>query len=56
MRLKNLTGDVTDESDTCDPNIGEATYVDDNSNLIECSNTGTILRTWTLAKIPSKTK
>lgn len=42
-----LTGDVTDEADNCDMML-EATYTDDNSGLTGCSNTGTIIRTWTL--------
>ncbi|MFK7809486.1 MAG: HYR domain-containing protein [Saprospiraceae bacterium] len=42
-----ITGDVTDESSTCNPNA-EATFSDDLSGLTGCNGTGTIARTWTL--------
>lgn len=41
------TGDVTDEEDNCSMNLN-ATFVDDNSGLTQCSGTGVIIRTWSL--------
>jgi gliding motility-associated-like protein len=42
----NLTGEVTDEADECDPFIGEATYAD--VIIYTCEGEATILRTWSL--------
>ena len=42
-----LTGDVTNEMSSCNPNP-QTTYTDDLSNLTACNGTGTIIRTWTL--------
>ncbi|MBK7709889.1 MAG: hypothetical protein IPJ37_02135 [Bacteroidales bacterium] len=43
------TGDVTDEADNCTPGTSlDATYSDDLTNLINCTNSGYVLRTWTL--------
>ncbi|MBJ6369368.1 HYR-like domain-containing protein, partial [Snuella sedimenti] len=42
-----LTGDVIDEADACDTNIGEATYTDEIA-AGECANESIITRTWSL--------
>ncbi|HUX55712.1 MAG TPA: DUF2341 domain-containing protein, partial [Bacteroidales bacterium] len=42
-----VTGDVTDEADNCSTGI-IATFIDDETGLISCDETGFILRTWTL--------
>ena len=44
-----ITGDVTDESDSCAP-LGSinATYVDYTVNAFPCSGAGYVRRTWTL--------
>ena len=43
-----LTGDVTDEADTCDPAIDDATYSDVVSSNDPCDGASVITRTWTL--------
>ncbi|MBE3084957.1 MAG: gliding motility-associated C-terminal domain-containing protein, partial [Bacteroidetes bacterium] len=51
-----ITGDVTDESDNCTPGtLLNATYTDDLSGLIDCNNSGFIVRTWTLTGIAGNT-
>jgi gliding motility-associated-like protein len=44
----NTTGEVVDESDNCDPTLGQATYSDVISNDDPCIGTTQIFRTWTL--------
>ena len=43
------TGDVLDESDNCDPNIGSASYVDSLQVGQPCPGSTTILRYWSLS-------
>ena len=43
-----LTGDVTDESDSCSPILGEATYRDSIDVITGCSGSRTIYRIWEL--------
>ncbi len=43
-----VTGDVTTESDDCDPTIGEATFTDEIITVNSCSGSSEIIRTWTL--------
>jgi len=43
-----LTGDVTDESDDCDTDIGEAIYVDSLVSNFPCSGQAIIYRRWQL--------
>ena len=51
-----ITGDVTDESDNCEPGtLLNATFTDDLSGLVDCNNNGFILRTWTLTDIAGNT-
>ncbi|MCX6322165.1 MAG: gliding motility-associated C-terminal domain-containing protein, partial [Bacteroidia bacterium] len=51
-----ITGDVTDESDNCTPGaLLNATYTDDLSGLIDCNNSGFIVREWTLTDIEGNT-
>ena len=44
-----LTGDVFDESDICDDNIGEASYRDSVIVSSGCTNESTVIRIWSLA-------
>ena len=44
-----LAGDVLNELDNCDQNIGEATYLDDISTDDPCGGAATITRTWSLS-------
>ncbi len=43
-----LTGDVDDESDQCDPAIGEATYRDSVAMNTPCAGSSIVYRTWSL--------
>ena len=43
-----ITGDVLDESDNCDPNPGEATYIDSLAIPQPCSGSRWIQRIWSL--------
>ncbi len=45
----NITGDVIDESDDCDSNVGEANYMDVVNTIGFCDGESTITRVWTLA-------
>jgi gliding motility-associated-like protein len=51
-----ITGDVIDESDNCTPGtLLKITYTDDLSGLINCNNSGFIVRKWTLTDISGNT-
>ena len=42
------SGDVLDESDNCDSNIGEAVYLDSLVTAVPCDGSSMIYRTWSL--------